>query len=142
MIDAFPIRLQSEKQALAQIEADLRRARDDARRKKHPVTEADRAAWLALPQDIFQLDRLLAECQVLCCSSASKRNGVSKLVTLRARLSVGSCSTRLTGKQIASETAQILPRWKHRWQSCSVAVKEPAQSCKSKRENGWLPSKI
>jgi hypothetical protein len=74
--------LQSEKQALAQIEADLRRARDDARRKKHPVTEADRAAWLALPQEIFQLDRLIAECQVMCSSFASKCNNVSKFVTL------------------------------------------------------------
>lgn len=52
------------KQELAQIEVDLRRARDDARRKKHPVTEADRAAWLALPQEINHLDRLIAECQV------------------------------------------------------------------------------
>lgn len=51
------------KQELAQIEADLRRARDDARRKKHPVTEADRAAWLALPQEINHLDRLIAEFQ-------------------------------------------------------------------------------
>ncbi len=60
------LRLQSEKVALAQIESDLRRARDEARRKKHPVTDADRAAWLALPQDIWNLDRLIAECQVIC----------------------------------------------------------------------------
>lgn len=58
-------RLQSAKQELAQIEADLRRAREDARRKKHPVTEADRAAWLALPQEINHLDRFIAECQVI-----------------------------------------------------------------------------
>jgi hypothetical protein len=58
------LRLQSEKTTLSQIESDLRRARDDARRKKHPVTEADRTAWLALPQDIYVLDRLIAECQV------------------------------------------------------------------------------
>jgi len=58
-------RFQSEKLVLAQIESDLRRAREDARRKKHPVTEADRAVWLALPQDIYSLDRMIAECQVM-----------------------------------------------------------------------------
>jgi hypothetical protein len=57
-------RLHSEKQALCQIEADLRRAREEARRKKHPVTEADRAAWQSLPQDLYQLDLLISECQV------------------------------------------------------------------------------
>jgi hypothetical protein len=62
--------LQSEKTALAQIESDLRRARDEARRKKHPVTDADRAAWLELPQDIWNLDRLIAECQVICLALA------------------------------------------------------------------------
>jgi hypothetical protein len=50
---------------LSQIESDLRRARDDARRKKHPVTDADRAAWLALPQDIYVLDRLISDFQVI-----------------------------------------------------------------------------
>ncbi len=62
----FLFRLQSERQKLAQIEADLRKARDDARRKKHPVTEADRASWSVLPQDIYQLNCLIAECQVTC----------------------------------------------------------------------------
>jgi hypothetical protein len=60
-------RLQLAKQELAQIEADLRRAREDARRKKHPVTEADRAAWLALPQEINHLDRFITELQVTRC---------------------------------------------------------------------------
>ena len=60
------VRLQAAKLELSQIEADLRKARDDARRKKHPVTESDRLAWRELPQDIYQLDCLIAECKVTC----------------------------------------------------------------------------
>jgi len=118
-------RLQSEKTALAQIESDLRRARDEARRKKHPVTDADRAAWLELPQDIWNLDRLIAECQ-------AKRGQLQHATDRQAdcernRAKVVELEGLLAEMQRRSEgTSTVLQEETRKWLE---AVKELEKTC-------------